>query len=86
MAYSESNSPKLLITGMGGGPALWYYKSDDAHTDVDGTDYFTNAKEIGMKDNDIVLVVDEDTGTTTLHHVTTIDADGNGTVSAATLA
>lgn len=84
MTYATSNPPKLLVAGMGGGPSIWYYKSDDAHGDVDGTDYFTNAKDLGMKDNDIVLVVDEDTGTTTIHHVTTIDSDGNGTLSVAT--
>lgn len=84
MAYSAAGV-KLLVPGMGAGPALWYYKTDDAHTAVDEASYFTTAGDLGMKDNDIVLVIDEDTGTTTLHHVTGVTA-GVGTISSATLA
>lgn len=85
MAFAASGL-KLLVPGVGGGPQVWYYKSDDAHTDVDATDYFALMNTYGMRDNDIVLVVDEDTGTTTLHHVSAVDSDGNVTIAAATLA
>ena len=83
MSYAASGV-KLLVPGMGAGPALWYYKSNDAHTDVDADGYFATAGDLGMKDNDIVFVIDEDTGTTTLHHVTGVTA-GAGTISVGTL-
>lgn len=85
MSYS-TDGLRLLVPGIGNGPSIWYYKSDDAHTDVDATDYFSDARNRGMKDNDVVIVVDEDTATTTIHHISAIDSDGNGTIAAATLA
>ena len=84
MAYSSAGL-KLLVSGVGGGPAVWYYISNDAHTDVDAAGYFSDAANRGMKDNDIVIVVDEDTGTTTIHHVTGVTS-GAATIAAATLA
>jgi lipid-binding SYLF domain-containing protein len=84
MAYA-STGLILLVPGVGAGPAVWYYKSNDAHTDVDGAGYFSNADDRGMKDNDIVIVVDEDTATTTIHHVSGVTA-GAATIAAATLA
>jgi|JI9StandDraft_1071089.scaffolds.fasta_scaffold29198_2 hypothetical protein len=68
----------------------WRYTTNDAHTDVDATGYFAgmaaparNSK--GMKLLDSVEVIDVDTGTTTRHHVSAIDASGNVTISVATL-
>lgn len=86
MAYAASGL-SLLKTNVGGGPQMWKYKSDDAHTDVDATDYFALAgKQYGMRADDIVFVQDTDTATLTVHFVTAVDADGNATISAATLA
>ncbi len=84
MAYATAGL-KLLVAGMGAGPALWYYITNDAHTDVDAASYFSDATDRGLKDNDLVIVVDEDTGTTTLHHCTGVSA-GVGSISTATLA
>lgn len=83
MSYAASGL-KLLVPGVGGGPGIWYYITNDAHGDVDAAGYFTDASKWGMKDNDIVIVVDEDTGTTTLHHCTGVSA-GAGSISVATL-
>jgi hypothetical protein len=87
MAYATTNPPKLLVPRIGSGNALWLYASEDVHTDVDATDYFTNGADLGMKVNDVVMVV-KTTATigATLHVVTDVDADGNATVSAAILA
>ena len=86
MAYSTSNPPKKIGGGIGGGEAVWLYVSADAHTDVDATDYFSNGKNLGMEVNDVVIVVDSSTPTCTIHMVSAVDADGNATVAAATLA
>ena len=83
MSYAASGL-KLLVPQMGGGPGVWYYKSNDAHTDVDASGYFSDGLQMGMKDNDIVIVVDEDTATTTIHHVSGVSGDA-ATIAAATL-
>ena len=86
MAYATSNPPKVMIPSIGG-PSLWYYASEDVHTDVDATDYFSNGDALGMKVDDVVMVV-KTTATigATLHVVTAVTADGAATVSAAILA
>lgn len=85
MSYAASGI-KMLIPRMGSGPAVFYYSTTDAHTDVDAAAYFTDGEAYGMKENDIVFVVDTDTDTCTLHHVTEITAAGAATIGAATLA
>ncbi len=81
MAYSTSNPPNMIAQSVGASPALWVYASADAHGDVDAANYFTNGQALGMRVNDVVVVVD--TGTSaTLHTVTAVTASG-ATVSAA---
>lgn len=68
----------------------WRYTTNDAHTDVDAAGYFAGMAaparaSKGMKLLDTVDVIDVDTGTTTRHHVSTIDASGNVTIAVATL-
>jgi hypothetical protein len=41
------------LTGAGN---LWQYRSTELGTAVDGAGYFTNAKDLGMKVGDMVLV------------------------------
>ena len=81
MAYSASAPPQLIVPSMGGAPALWIYKSTDAHTAVDETDYFTNGAALGLKANDVMIVIDSDAPTCTIHV-----ASSATTVAAATLA
>jgi hypothetical protein len=86
MAYSETNPPRLIaedLSGNGGQAKLWFYVSTDAETAFDDTDYITNADELGMVTGNFVLVVDTTNGLSTIAQVT-VDADGNGTLSALT--
>jgi hypothetical protein len=85
MSYATSGL-RLVSAGVGSGPSMWVYTSADAHTAVDETDYFSDGKARGMKASDVVIVVDTSADTTTLHHVLAIDADGNASISSATLA
>lgn len=87
MAYATTNPPHLLIGGVGDGKSLWIYTSEDVHTDVDATDYFSNGDALGMKVGDVVIV-SKSTATigTTLHYVSAVTAGGAATVAAAILA
>lgn len=83
MAYSTSNSPALIGQQIGGAASVWLYKHTDAETAFDDTDYITNAGDLGMKTGDPVHVIDSTNGLYTVAQVT-VDADGNGTLSAPT--
>lgn len=87
MAYSTSTPPNLVAQSVGAAPALWVYASEDVHTDVDAADYFSNGDALGMRVNDVVIVV-KTTATigATLHVVTAVTAGGAATVAAAILA
>lgn len=87
MAYSTSTPPQLAVPSMGDGVAMWLYASTDVHTDVDAADYFSNGDDLGMKVNDVVIVV-KTTATigATLHVVSAVTAGGAATVTAAILA
>lgn len=80
MSYSNAGL-KLMVPGVSGGPALWHYSSNDAHTDVDAAGYFTDGADFGLKAGDIMIVDDLDTDTTTLHGVASAT-----TINPATLA
>jgi hypothetical protein len=87
MAYSTTNPPQLMVSGMGDGLQWWAYASTDVHTDVDATDYFSDGAALGMKVNDTVIVTKTSaTVGATLHTVTAVTAGGAATVSAAILA
>ncbi|NWG25367.1 MAG: hypothetical protein HXY30_13315 [Pseudorhodoplanes sp.] len=83
MAYDATNPPQLIAQGIGGKGKVWLYKHTDAETAFDDTDYITNAEAIGMTTGDVVHVIDSTNGLYTLAQVT-LDADGNGTLSAPT--
>lgn len=86
MAYSASGL-RLMIPRIGSGPALFMYHTTDAHTDVDAAGYFTDGADMGLKVNDVVIVVDTDSSTCTIHMVSTVNATTKDvTVAAATLA
>jgi hypothetical protein len=78
MAYVPlTNKPLVLVPGSASTPTLWYYAhATDPHTDVDAAGYFTDGANYGLKANDVMIVVDIDTATCTIHRVssaTTID-------------
>lgn len=83
MAYEVSNPPQLVSQGIGGNGKVWVYKSTDAETAFDDTDYITNASDLGMTTGDFVHVIDSTNGLATIAQVT-LDVDGNGTLSALT--
>lgn len=82
MAYTTATL-NMVTNRIGGGPALWVYSNTDAHTDVDEAGYFTDGEAKGMKVNDVVIVVDTDTSTCTVHMVSAVDT--TATIAAATL-
>lgn len=87
MAYSTSTPPNMIAQSVGAAPALWVYASTDVHTDVDAADYFSNGHALGMRVNDVVIVVKTSaTIGATLHVVTAVTSGGAATVSAAILA
>lgn len=87
MAYSATLPPAMVAQSVGAAPALWLYASEDIHTAVDETGYFTNGAALGMRVNDVVIVV-KTTATigATVHVVTTVTAGGAATVAPAILA
>lgn len=83
MTYATTNPPFCVSEGIGGQASEWRYVSTDAIAAVDATDYFTNADDLGMASGDIIFVVDTTSDLTTIGQIT-VDADGNGTVTALT--
>lgn len=82
MAYDVANPPICLVAGVGTGPSLWVYVDADPHTDVDDAGgYFTNGADLGLKANDVMLVVDSDTFTCTIHIVKSATVVGAATLS-----
>lgn len=81
MAYATTNPPAQVTQGIGSAPSLWIYKSIDAHAAVAGAGYFTNGADLGLKVNDVMIVVDTDSATCTMHSVASAT-----TINAATLA
>lgn len=78
MAYVTSNPPRVLVQSIGDlAPAKWQYSSADNAATVAAANYFTNAKDLGMKVNDLVEVLDTGTPLITSHRVTTITATGS---------
>ena len=87
MSYATTNPPNLIASSIGAAPALWVYASTDVHTDVDASDYFSNGAALGMRVNDVVIVV-KTTATVgaTLHSVSVVTAGGAATITSAILA
>ena len=82
MAYSTDNPPRQLVSSVGASSgAIWYYADADAIATVRGADYFSNGDALGMKVEDIVLVVDEG-ASVTLNRVSAVTAGGAATVTA----
>lgn len=76
MALTKST----LFKVAGANPGLWIYKTTDAVATVTGSGYFNNATN-ELKQYDVIIVVDTDTGTTDLAHVSS--ATGAATVTTA---
>lgn len=65
MAYGSTNPPAVVSQRIGGGPALWIYKSTtEASIDALATKYFANGESLGMRVGDLVFAVSNTDGTT----------------------
>lgn len=76
MAYSVTIPPVVYIPGIGDFPSVWVYKSADDDSTTNGAGYYTNGKDLGMKLNDIVIVVDTTTPLVSLCSVSAVSAAG----------
>lgn len=83
MAYSVNNPPMLQSKAIGGKGNIWKYESVDNATTVDGNGYITNARDLGMKVNDVVFSTDTDAvpPITTQHTVVAINTNGSADLS-----
>lgn len=75
MAYSTSNPPVLLASGMNG-PKIWHYSSTDDVATVTAADYFSNGDALGMKAGDFVIIYDSDAPDGGVAFVTSVTAGG----------
>lgn len=84
MSYSTSNPPVCIQPSFNGNtPSIWSYRSTDPAADVDDNGYISNAKDLGMRAGDIMLVEDTDASPVVLtsHRVASINADGSANLS-----
>lgn len=78
MGYAVTLPPQLLVPSVGGGMALWGYKSADSVATVIAAGYFTNASALGMKVGDALLIYDTNVGDGAIAYVTAVTAGGAG--------
>lgn len=76
MAYSTANPPAEVWQTVGGGTRMWVYKSADPIATVNTANYITNGGTLGMKVNDVVMVIDT---VNALVDFCVVQATGNGT-------
>lgn len=94
MSYSATNSPiqlfpnitsKIYATAISGVAKIWQYNSADALATVQGSGYFTNGYELGMRVGDIVYVSVSDVLKTPMQYVSVANSTTNAvTVASAT--
>lgn len=76
MAYSTTNPPTCMTGPLTGAGNLWQYRSTELGTAVDAAGYFTNAKDLGMKVGDMVLVYESTNVALRTHVVVTVSSTG----------
>jgi hypothetical protein len=82
MAYSESNPPRLVSQSVGAnGGDIWVYKDDDTVSTVASVNYISNAADLGLKAQDLVVHMDTTSLTTT--PLTAVAHRTSGTASGA---
>jgi hypothetical protein len=54
-ASSVSNPPVCIADGVAGTPSLWVWSATATTTDVKTANYFTDAKKLGIKQNDMLI-------------------------------
>ena len=77
MAYSLTNPPMLVRAGpLTGAGQTFLYRATDVGTAVDAAGFITNAKDLGMRVGDVVLVLGTTAYLMTSHTVVTVSATG----------
>lgn len=81
--YNPDNLHCIVPSLNGNTPSLWSYKSTDGGADVDANGYIADAKKRGMRQHDIVFVIDTDASppTMTTHFVVGINDNGSADLS-----
>lgn len=81
MAYSI-NGLSLVAQRVGASQgAVWMYVSADPFDTVSASDYFADAALAGVKDGDIVHVIDTTNDVATTGYFSNIDSDDNATIT-----
>lgn len=82
MAYATSNPPVAVVSSPDGStPAIWAYTSDDPWTTIEGSGYFANATNLGMKVGDVIIARESDNSYGTSIHTVASIASGAATVA-----
>lgn len=82
MAYATSLPPTLTLAGpLTGAGQIWTYRSTDLGSVVDGANYFTNGKDLGMRAGDVVLVQGTTAFLMTSHSIISISSTGGADLS-----
>jgi hypothetical protein len=76
MAYSTSSPPIKVSEGIDS-VNLWLYQSADAAATVKAANYITNAKDLGMKVGDGIIILDTNTPLSTLAIVSAVASTGS---------
>ena len=76
MAYSTTNPPSYIAGPLTGAGGMWLHRSTELGTAVDAAGYFTNAKDLGMKVGDNVLVYESTNIVFRTHVVITVSSTG----------
>jgi len=85
MAYSTSNPPQVVAQGIGNEKnALWVYGSADNQATVAAGGYVSNAKSLGLKVGDLVIVFVSGGPTNVLFTVAAINTNGSANLSSGT--
>jgi hypothetical protein len=56
-ASSVSNPPSMITQGVGGTPSFWSYKSTHTSTSLKTANFFTDAKVLGINQDDLMFAV-----------------------------
>lgn len=82
MTYAISNPPRLVSQSVGAnGGDLWVYKDGDSLDDVAAVNYVSDAADLGLKAQDVVILMDTTDLTTSM--LTAVAHRTNGTASGA---
>lgn len=93
MSYNEDNPPQAIVSVpkvQGGTRSLWVYESTDDGAAVDADGYISNGQDLGMKQGDIVFVIDTSDYAVTSHAVRSLSTSdqsvdlGDGTTVGST--